>query len=67
MSWFKFLGYPYQIAKSHITAVGSPHAWPSLLACLIWLIELLNYDEMAGIGSHIGNGFFKFYNSTVIM
>lgn len=48
VTWFKFLGYPFQIAKSHITAVGSPHAWPSLLASLIWLIELLQYDELSG-------------------
>lgn len=42
---FKFLGYPFQIAKSHIQAVGSPHAWPTLLACIMWLLELLSYDE----------------------
>lgn len=42
---FRFLGYPYPIAKSHISAVGSPHAWPNILATLMWLIELLRYDE----------------------
>lgn len=41
----RYLGYPYQINKSHITAVGSPHAWPSLLASIMWLVELLTYDE----------------------
>jgi kinetochore protein NDC80 len=43
---FKYLGYPFQIQKSNITAVGSPHAWPNLLACLTWLLELLNYDQL---------------------
>lgn len=43
---FKFLGYPFQIQKSNITAVGSPHAWPNLLACLTWLLELLEYDQL---------------------
>ena len=43
---FKHLGYPYQISKANIAAVGSPHAWPSLLASLMWLIELLSYDEV---------------------
>lgn len=52
VSIFKYLDYPFNIAKSHITAVGSPHAWPSLLGALMWLIELLAYDEAAGIGSH---------------
>lgn len=43
---FKHLGYPYQISKANIAAVGSPHAWPSLLASIMWLLELLSYDEI---------------------
>ena len=43
---FKFLGYPYQISKANIAAVGSIHAWPSLLASIMWLVELLTYDEV---------------------
>lgn len=38
---FKRLRYPFNISKSHLQAVGSPHAWPSLLAALDWLVELL--------------------------
>jgi kinetochore protein NDC80 len=45
VSMFRFLGYPFPVAKSHISAVGSPHAWPNLLATIMWLIELLRYDE----------------------
>jgi len=41
----KTLGYPYTINKSSITAVGSPHAWPSLLAALVWLLDLLEYAD----------------------
>ena len=44
ITMFKFLGYPFQIAKSSISAVGSPHAWPPLLAAIMWLVELLQYD-----------------------
>jgi kinetochore protein NDC80 len=44
-SMFRFLGYPYNIAKSNIAAVGSPHAWPTLLGSILWLIELLLYQE----------------------
>jgi kinetochore protein NDC80 len=51
VSVFKLLGYPCQISKANIAAVGSPHAWPSLLASIMWLIELLAYDEEADIGS----------------
>lgn len=45
VNMFKFLGYPFVIAKSSISAVGSPHAWPSLLAALTWLIELIEYNN----------------------
>ena len=44
---FKQLKYPFQISKSALFAVGSPHTWPSLLAALGWLVELLNYSERA--------------------
>ena len=44
---FKGLHYPFNISKTALSAVGSPHTWPYLLACLTWLIELLGYDEDA--------------------
>jgi len=43
---FKQLGYPYQISKTSLYAVGSPHTWPSLLGALTWLVELLTYQEI---------------------
>eukprot|EP01038_Epipyxis_sp_PR26KG_P016094 gene16094-21870_t len=46
----KHLGYPFQIAKSNISAVGSPHAWPTLLACIMWIIELISYGEESEYG-----------------
>jgi kinetochore protein NDC80 len=42
---FKFLRYPFNISKNGLSAVGSPHSWPQLLASLIWILELLEYDE----------------------
>jgi kinetochore protein NDC80 len=42
---FKYLRYPYSISKNGLSAVGSPHSWPQLLASLMWVIELLEYDE----------------------
>ena len=42
---FKRLRYPFNISKSHLQAVGSPHAWPSLLAALNWIVELLQYEK----------------------
>ena len=39
------LGYPFNISKTALYAVGSPHTWPGLLAAVTWLIELLTYDE----------------------
>lgn len=53
VAMFKFLGYPFTIAKSSISAVGSPHAWPSLLAAIMWLVELLNYGANSGIGADL--------------
>ncbi|PSC74916.1 Kinetochore NDC80 [Micractinium conductrix] len=44
---YKRLKYPFQISKSNLTAVGSPHTWPSLLAALTWMVELLSYQERA--------------------
>jgi len=42
---FKALGYPFNISKTSLYAVGSPHTWPGLLAAITWLIELLTYDQ----------------------
>lgn len=45
VSMFKQIGYPCSISKANISAAGTPHAWPSLLAALVWLVELLQYDD----------------------
>lgn len=39
----KGLRYPFanDISKSHLYAVGSMHAWPSLLAMLQWMVDLI--------------------------
>lgn len=42
---FKRLGYPINVSKTALAAVGSPHTWPALLSALTWLIELLKCDE----------------------
>ena len=59
--FFKRLNYPFQISKSALFAVGSPHSWPSVLAALTWLVELLNYEDKAddasgGIGGGANGG-----------
>jgi len=41
---FKKLRYPFEVKKSALFAVGSPQYWPSLLAALSWLVELIKYD-----------------------
>lgn len=45
--FLKRLNYPFQISKSALFAVGTPHSWPGILAMLTWLIELLEYGEKA--------------------
>ena len=46
VNMFKSLKYPFQISKTALSAVGSPNAWPKLLACIMWFVELLMYDEV---------------------
>lgn len=41
----KALHYPFMPSKTAITAVGAPNTWPTLLAMLLWLVELLRYDS----------------------
>lgn len=51
---FKRLRYPFQISKSNLTAVGSPHTWPALLAAVTWIVELLVYQERAEGSRQVG-------------
>ena len=44
---FKGLAYPVQISKTSLTAAGSPQSWPSLLASLTWLSDLISFDLRA--------------------
>ncbi|KAL7635513.1 UNVERIFIED_CONTAM: hypothetical protein RMT77_014582 [Armadillidium vulgare] len=41
----KLLKYPLQMPKSSFLNVGSPYTWPSVLAMLGWLIDLINMYE----------------------
>ena len=45
----KQLKYPFNISKSYLASVGSPHSWPPLLASIHWLVELLLFAESGGI------------------
>jgi kinetochore protein NDC80 len=40
----KGLRYPFadQISKSYLFSVGSLHAWPVLLAMLVWMVDLVH-------------------------
>jgi kinetochore protein NDC80 len=42
---FKRLHYPFPISRASLYAVGSPHTWPSLLAAICWLCELIVYQD----------------------
>ena len=35
------IGYPYTIKKSTISAINSPHNWPTILASLRFIVEIL--------------------------
>eukprot|EP01084_Bolivina_argentea_P220106 373079_1 len=44
IAFFDKLGYPFKISKSSIRCIA-PHAWPSLLGAIAWLLELLLFAE----------------------
>ncbi|BBN02358.1 kinetochore protein NDC80 [Marchantia polymorpha subsp. ruderalis] len=48
--FFKRIGYPVQISRSALYAAGSPVSWPSLLAALTWLSQLLVAMESSSEG-----------------
>jgi kinetochore protein NDC80 len=41
----KALRYPFMPSKTALTTVGAPNTWPAILAMLLWLVELLRYDQ----------------------
>ena len=43
---FKGLRF-FNISKTALSAVGSPHTWPALLASIAWFIEVLTYHDIA--------------------
>ena len=42
---FKRLHYPFGISRTALAAVGTAHTWPPLLAALLWLADLISFDE----------------------
>lgn len=60
---FKNLKYPNSISKQNLLAPGTPHTWPTLLATLHWLVDLLNYIENSTVDiSPLQEYLFKSYN-----
>jgi len=55
-SIFKALGYKFTIGKAALQTVGASHTWPQLLAAVAWLVELINYSEVALVAD-AGDGF----------
>ncbi len=45
LAFFKSMHYPFPISKASMQAVGTMHTWPTLLASITWMVELLTYDE----------------------
>ncbi|KAK3792692.1 hypothetical protein RRG08_020761 [Elysia crispata] len=47
-STLRLLGYPFNLPKTFLCSVGSPHTWPHLLAALTWMIDLLQIQNLIG-------------------
>lgn len=47
LTCLKALKYPFvdTISRSQLTAVGSPHSWPNMLAVLDWMVKMLTILE----------------------
>lgn len=45
MNALRFVGYPYTVSKSALSAVGSSHTWPALLGVLSWLMGRAIHGE----------------------
>ncbi|KAF6139494.1 hypothetical protein GIB67_005131 [Kingdonia uniflora] len=41
----KVLNCPIKLNKSALKAPGTPHAWPSLLGVIHWLVQIASYNE----------------------
>lgn len=48
---FRVYRYPFQINKSALSDTRSTRSWPTLMAALSWLIQLLNYKERVHQGA----------------
>ncbi|XP_061166944.1 kinetochore protein NDC80 homolog [Saccostrea echinata] len=46
---FKELGYPFMISKTAMFALGSPHTWPTILAALVWMVDLIKFGMQVGM------------------
>ncbi|KAJ9687295.1 hypothetical protein PVL29_015970 [Vitis rotundifolia] len=41
----KHLNFPIKLSKSALKAHGTPHAWPSLLGVMHWLVQIALYND----------------------
>ena len=46
---FKELGYPFMISKTSMYALGSPHTWPTILAALVWMVDLIKVSNFLDV------------------
>ena len=75
---FRAMGYPFTVSKTSLVAAGSPHAWPSLLAALTWLVERVRvlmdtppdeeeptkFDSLEELESKTDKAFFKYLSAS---
>lgn len=46
----RHLRYPFQINKGAVSVPGAQHAWPTLLGAMVWVVELLEYNDKVESG-----------------
>ncbi|CAI9769244.1 unnamed protein product [Fraxinus pennsylvanica] len=58
----KVLKCPLKLNKSALKAPGTPHAWPNLLAVILWVVQIVKYNDhlLNSPSSFEDNSMFKY-------
>lgn len=55
----KYLNCPIKLNKSALKAPGTPHAWPSLLAVIHWLVQIVLYNDFISSSDSNSSNFLR--------
>ncbi|KAL2513716.1 Kinetochore protein Ndc80 [Forsythia ovata] len=64
----KILKCPLKLNKSALKAPGTPHAWPNLLAVILWVVQIVKYNDhlLNSPSSFEDNSMFKYTTNSYL-